>query len=157
VQLAILVVDGNRQILQATQDENFAFAIEDYTPTLRREDDGQGDYDPFTVVLDVVKQACATQEAEGRPRDGVTRGGLEGGRGAAPGGSGEPGSDPGVEDRGPLARSVGGGRSAGEGEENGGDQGASSSHLPDDPLACVVCDFGAFVRECPRVLPAQGI
>lgn len=60
-------------LLKVIRDQNFAFSIEDYTPTLRREDEGQGDFDPFTVVLDVVKQACTTQEAEGRARVGVTR------------------------------------------------------------------------------------
>jgi hypothetical protein len=37
------------------------------------EDDGQGDADPFTQVLDIVKQGCKAQEAADRARVGLTR------------------------------------------------------------------------------------
>ncbi len=52
-------------LLKVTRDENFAFSIDDYTPTVRRLDAGQGDEDPFTVLLDIVKQASKDQRAAG--------------------------------------------------------------------------------------------
>ena len=53
-------------LLKVTRDENFAFSVDDYTPTVRRMDAGQGDEDPFTVVLDIVKQASKDQRAAGK-------------------------------------------------------------------------------------------
>jgi hypothetical protein len=60
-------------LLKVSRDENFAYSVDDYTPTVRMEDDGQGDADPFTQVLDIVKQGCKAQEAEERVRVGLTR------------------------------------------------------------------------------------
>lgn len=60
-------------LLKVKRDENFAYSVDDYTPTVRREDEGQGDADPFTLVLDIVKQGCKAQEAEERARVGMTR------------------------------------------------------------------------------------
>lgn len=59
-------------LIKVIRDANFAYSLEDYTPTVRREDDGLGDPDPFTLVLGIVKDAAKAQEAEGRPRVGVT-------------------------------------------------------------------------------------
>ena len=53
-------------LLKVTRDENFAFSVDDYTPTVRRLDAGQGDEDPFTVLLDIVKQASKDQRAAGK-------------------------------------------------------------------------------------------
>jgi hypothetical protein len=60
-------------LLKVKRDENFAYSVDDYTPTVRLEDQGQGDADPFTLVLDIVKQGCKAQEAEERARVGMTR------------------------------------------------------------------------------------
>ena len=60
-------------LLKVSRDENFAYSVDDYTPTVRMEDDGQGDADPFTQVLDIVKQGCKEQEAAERARVGLTR------------------------------------------------------------------------------------
>ena len=60
-------------LLKVSRDENFAYSVDDYTPTLRMEDEGQGDADPFTQVLDIVKQGCKEQEAAERARVGLTR------------------------------------------------------------------------------------
>lgn len=60
-------------LLKVTRDENFAYSVDDYTPTVRREDEGQGDADPFTLVLDIVKQGCKAQEVEERSRVGMSR------------------------------------------------------------------------------------
>jgi hypothetical protein len=60
-------------LLKVSRDENFAYSVDDYTPTVRMEDDGQGDADPFTQVLDIVKQGCKAQEAAERARVGLTR------------------------------------------------------------------------------------
>jgi hypothetical protein len=60
-------------LLKVTRDENFAYSVDDYTPTVRRDDEGQGDADPFTLVLDIVKQGCKAQEGEERKRVGMTR------------------------------------------------------------------------------------
>lgn len=60
-------------LLKVSRDENFAYSVDDYTPTVRMEDDGQGDADPFTQVLDIVKQGCKAQEGEERARVGLTR------------------------------------------------------------------------------------
>lgn len=60
-------------LLIVRRDENFAFSVEDYTPTVRREDGGQGDPDPFTLVLGIVKDACEAQAEAEKPQIGVTR------------------------------------------------------------------------------------
>jgi hypothetical protein len=60
-------------LLKVKRDENFAYSVDDYTPTVRLEDQGQGDADPFTLVLDIVKQGCKAQLAEERARVGMTR------------------------------------------------------------------------------------
>jgi len=60
-------------LLKVTRDENFAYSVDDYTPTVRMEDEGQGDADPFTLVLDIVKRGCKDQEAAERARVGLTR------------------------------------------------------------------------------------
>ena len=59
-------------LLKVTRDANFAYSVEDYTPTVRREDDGNGDPDPFTLVLDIVKRGSEAQQAEGVKRVGLT-------------------------------------------------------------------------------------
>ena len=60
-------------LLVVERDQDFAYSVDDYTPTVRLEDQGQGDADPFTLVLDIVKQGCKAQEAEERARVGMTR------------------------------------------------------------------------------------
>jgi hypothetical protein len=59
-------------LIKVVRDANFAYSLEDYTPTVRREDDGLGDPDPFTLVLGIAKKGSEAQEAEGRKRVGVT-------------------------------------------------------------------------------------
>ena len=44
---------GDRLIVQ--RDENLSYSISDFTPTERREDNGQGDPDPTTSVLRIVR------------------------------------------------------------------------------------------------------
>jgi DNA-binding PadR family transcriptional regulator len=39
------------------RDENFAFSVADYTPTVRRTDEGNGDEDPYTLILGLLKEA----------------------------------------------------------------------------------------------------
>ena len=59
-------------LIKVIRDANFAYSLEDYTPTVRREDDGLGDPDPFTLVLDIVKRGSAAQQAEGARYVGLT-------------------------------------------------------------------------------------
>lgn len=60
-------------LLKVIRDQDFAYHIEDYTPTVRREDQGQGEADPMTLTLDIIKQACLAEEAVGKPPSGITR------------------------------------------------------------------------------------
>lgn len=60
-------------LIKVIRDENFAYALADHTPTVRNMDDGQGDADPFTLVLDIVKRGGTAQEEQGRARVGMTR------------------------------------------------------------------------------------
>jgi len=60
-------------LIKVIRDENFAYSLADHTPTVRNMDDGQGDADPFTLVLDIVKRGGAAQEEQGRARVGMTR------------------------------------------------------------------------------------
>lgn len=60
-------------LLKVIRDQDFAYHIEDYTPTVRREDQGQGEADPMTLTLDIIKQACLAEEAVGTPPSGITR------------------------------------------------------------------------------------
>lgn len=50
-------VGRNGDLLVVERDRDFAYSVEDYTPTLRREDEGQGDPEPHTMMLDIVKQS----------------------------------------------------------------------------------------------------
>lgn len=59
-------------LLKVTRDPDFAYSVEDYTPTVRREDEGQGDPEPTTLVLDIVKQACRKQVDTDGVHTGVT-------------------------------------------------------------------------------------
>ena len=45
--------EGDRLLIE--RDENFSYSINDFTPTERREDNGQGDPDPTTTVLRLIK------------------------------------------------------------------------------------------------------
>lgn len=49
-------------LLVVERDRDFAYSVEDYTPTVRREDDGTGDPEPHTMMLDIVKQASVAGE-----------------------------------------------------------------------------------------------
>lgn len=60
-------------LLKVVRDQDFAYHIEDFTPTVRREDQGQGDADPMTLALDIVRQACLAEEVVGKAPSGVTR------------------------------------------------------------------------------------
>ncbi|MCX5969131.1 MAG: AAA family ATPase, partial [Cyanobacteria bacterium] len=60
-------------LLKVIRDADFAYSVEDFTPTVRREDEGQGDADPNTLVLDIVKRASKAQEEVGETRVGCTR------------------------------------------------------------------------------------
>lgn len=60
-------------LFKVIRDENFAYHVEDYTPTVRREDGGQGDPEPVTMVLEIVKQACQAEEVVGQTPSGMTR------------------------------------------------------------------------------------
>jgi len=46
--------EGDRLIVH--RDENFSYSVWDFTPTEKREDNGQGDPDPNTTCLKVVKE-----------------------------------------------------------------------------------------------------
>lgn len=60
-------------LLKVIRDENYSFSVEDYTPTVRNQDQGQGDPDPNTLVLDIVKKVCAQQSEEGAEVIGLLR------------------------------------------------------------------------------------
>jgi len=51
-------------LLLVRRDENFAFSVADYTPTVRRTDGGTGDEDPYTLVLGLLKEAEGPMTAE---------------------------------------------------------------------------------------------
>jgi hypothetical protein len=51
-------------LLLVRRDENFAFSVSDYTPTVRRTDGGTGDEDPYTLVLGLIKEAEGPLTAE---------------------------------------------------------------------------------------------
>ncbi len=51
-------------LLLVRRDENFAFSVADYTPTVRRMDGGTGDEDAFTLVLGLIKEAEGPMIAE---------------------------------------------------------------------------------------------
>jgi hypothetical protein len=52
-------------------DEDFAYSVWDYTPTERREDQGQGDPEPNTMALRIVKERVL--KARGEDGDGEDR------------------------------------------------------------------------------------
>ena len=45
-------------------DEDFAYSVWDYTPTERREDQGQGDPEPNTMALRIVKERVLKARGE---------------------------------------------------------------------------------------------
>ena len=102
-------------LIKVIRDENFDYHLEDYTPTVRREDNGQGDPEPVTLVLDIVKRACEAPEVVGQTDAlrGDEGAGLEGAGGPDPGRPGREGQDADPEDQGQVAGSVGGGRVVG--------------------------------------------
>jgi hypothetical protein len=51
-------------LLLVRRDENFAYSIADYTPTVPRTDGGTGDEDPYTLVLGLIKEAEGPLTAE---------------------------------------------------------------------------------------------
>ena len=57
---------SNREgdLLMVRRDENFAYSVADYTPTVRRMDGGTGDEDAFTLVLGLIKEAEGPMIAE---------------------------------------------------------------------------------------------
>ena len=55
--------EGDRLIVE--RDQDFAYSLWDYTPTLRRDDGGNGDPDPHTLVLEIIKEhAKQTERAD---------------------------------------------------------------------------------------------
>lgn len=58
-------------LLVVERDENFAYSVWDYTPTERREDQGQGDPEPHTMALRIVKDRV--RQARGEGGDGEDR------------------------------------------------------------------------------------
>lgn len=52
-------------LLVVERDQDFAYSVWDYTPTERREDQGQGDPEPNTMALRVVKDRVKQARAEG--------------------------------------------------------------------------------------------
>jgi hypothetical protein len=51
-------------LLVTERNVDFEFTLDDYTPTQRRENNGQGDPDPFTMVLKVLKDKTEDPEDE---------------------------------------------------------------------------------------------
>lgn len=49
-------------LLVTERNADFEFSLNDYTPTQRREDNGQGDPDPFTMVLKILKDKTEDPE-----------------------------------------------------------------------------------------------
>ena len=58
-------------LLVVERDHDFAYSVWDYTPTERREDQGQGDPEPHTMALRIVKDRV--KEARGATGDGNDR------------------------------------------------------------------------------------
>lgn len=58
-------------LLVVERDNDFAYAVWDWTPTERREDQGQGDPEPNTVALRIVRDAV--QRARGESGEGPDR------------------------------------------------------------------------------------
>ena len=52
-------------LLVVERDENFAYSVADYTPTERREDNGQGAPEPHTMALRIVKDRVKEASEEG--------------------------------------------------------------------------------------------
>lgn len=52
-------------LLVVERDHDFAYSVWDYTPTERREDQGQGDPEPNTMALRIVKDRVKEARAEG--------------------------------------------------------------------------------------------
>jgi len=52
-------------LLVVERDENFAYSVADYTPTERREDNGQGPAEPHTMALRIVKDRVREAAEEG--------------------------------------------------------------------------------------------
>ena len=52
-------------LLVVERDHDFAYSVWDYTPTERREDQGQGDPEPHTMALRIVKDRVKESRAEG--------------------------------------------------------------------------------------------
>ncbi|MGA0103172.1 MAG: bifunctional DNA primase/polymerase [Steroidobacteraceae bacterium] len=61
-------------LLVVERDHDFAYSVWDYTPTERREDQGQGDPEPHTMALRIVKDHVLKARGEdgGRMKDRVT-------------------------------------------------------------------------------------
>jgi len=60
-------------LLVVERDQDFAYSVWDYTPTERREDQGQGDPEPNTMALRIVKDRVLEARAEGgEARDRMT-------------------------------------------------------------------------------------
>jgi hypothetical protein len=53
-------------LLVVERDHDFAYSVWDYTPTERREDMGQGDPEPHTMALRIVKDRVMEARSEGR-------------------------------------------------------------------------------------------
>jgi len=58
-------------LLVVERDHNFSYSVWDYTPTERREDQGQGDPEPHTMALRIVKERVVAARREGG--DGLDR------------------------------------------------------------------------------------
>ncbi|NCW67361.1 MAG: hypothetical protein EBV86_02165 [Marivivens sp.] len=59
-------------LLKVTRDADMRYSVEDYTPTVRRSDEGQGDPEPITMVLDIVVKGCEALEGQEEALDGMT-------------------------------------------------------------------------------------
>jgi hypothetical protein len=58
-------------LLVVERDADFAYSVWDWTPTERREDEGQGDPEPHTMALRIVRDAV--QRARGESGEGPDR------------------------------------------------------------------------------------
>lgn len=56
--------------LRVRRDDDFRYELEDATPLMRREDAGQGDPEPFSMVLQLVEEICGAQDAGERAKVG---------------------------------------------------------------------------------------
>ena len=59
-------------LLVVERDSDFAYSVWDWTPTERREDNGQGDPEPHTMTLRIVRDAVQRARESGEGPDGLT-------------------------------------------------------------------------------------